>query len=181
VLILILGGARSGKSRYAQSLALGLCPEPWYVATSRLWDDDHRARIERHRKERGAAFHTVEAELDLCGLPLAGKVAVIDCVTLWLSNLIADYQGDVERCRAFAEQQVDGLAAQRDSTLLVVSNELGQSLHAPTELGRKFVDLQGLLNQYIAARAEAVVLLVAGIPLYVKGAAPAANPGEPQR
>jgi adenosylcobinamide kinase/adenosylcobinamide-phosphate guanylyltransferase len=180
VLTLILGGARSGKSRYAQALARSLSAEPWYVATSRLWDDDHRARIERHREERGGTFHTVEAELDLCAVPLAGKVAVIDCVTLWLSNLIADYQGDVERCRDFAEQQVDGLVSRRDATLLIVSNELGQSLHAPTELGRKFVDLQGLVNQYIAARADAVVLLVAGIPLYVKGAAPTPSPSTPQ-
>jgi adenosylcobinamide kinase / adenosylcobinamide-phosphate guanylyltransferase len=174
--ILILGGARSGKSRYAQELAQRLSPAPWYVATSRVWDEDHRARIERHKRERGSAFHTVEAELDLAALPLAGRVAVIDCVTLWLSNFFHDSDGDLEGSRARAEQQIDALVGAPDSTLLVVSNELGMSLHAPTEVGRKFVDLQGLVNQYLAARARAVVLMVAGIPHYVKGSAPTVAP-----
>ena len=175
-MILILGGARSGKSRYAQELAQRLSPAPWYVATSRVWDDDHRARIERHKLERGRSFHTVEAELELAALPLAGRVVVIDCVTLWLSNFFHDSDGDVEGSRARAERQIDALVATPDSTLLVVSNELGMSLHAPTELGRKFVDLQGLVNQYIAARARAVVLMVAGIPHYVKGTPPSVEP-----
>jgi adenosylcobinamide kinase / adenosylcobinamide-phosphate guanylyltransferase len=170
--ILILGGARSGKSRYAQELARQLSARPWYVATSRVWDEDHRARIERHRRERGSDFHTVEAELELAALPLDGQVAVIDCVTLWLSNFVHDSNADFEGCRARAERQVDALLAKPGSTLLVVSNELGMSLHAPTELGRKFADLQGLVNQYIARRAAAVVLMVAGIPHYVKGSAP---------
>jgi adenosylcobinamide kinase/adenosylcobinamide-phosphate guanylyltransferase len=175
-MILILGGARSGKSRYAQELAKLLSPTPWYVATSRVWDDDHRARIERHKRERGSEFRTLEAELDLAALPLEGKVAVIDCVTLWLSNFFHDSDGDVEGTRARAEQQIDALLAQPGSTLLVVSNELGMSLHAPTELGRKFVDVQGLVNQYIAARSSAVVLMVAGIPHYVKGTPPTVEP-----
>jgi adenosylcobinamide kinase/adenosylcobinamide-phosphate guanylyltransferase len=170
--ILILGGARSGKSRYAQELARGLSPRPWYVATSRAWDDDHRARIERHQRERGSDFHTVEAELELGALPLEGQVAVIDCVTLWLTNLLHDSSGDVESCRARAEREIDLLCAKVGGTLLVVSNELGMSLHATTELGRKFVDLQGQVNQHIARRAEAVVLMVAGIPHYIKGTAP---------
>lgn len=175
-MILILGGARSGKSRYAQQLAQRLSPAPWYVATSRVWDDDHRARIERHQRERGSTFHTLEAEVDLAALPLEGRVAVIDCVTLWLSNFFHDSAGDVEGSRERAERQIDALASKRGSTLLIVSNELGMSLHAPTELGRKFVDLQGLVNQYIAARANAVVLMVAGIPQYVKGAPPTVEP-----
>jgi adenosylcobinamide kinase/adenosylcobinamide-phosphate guanylyltransferase len=174
--ILILGGARSGKSRYAQELARQLSPRPWYVATSRTWDDDHRARIERHRRERGDDFHTVEAELDLGSLPLEGQVVVVDCVTLWLSNFFHDSNADVEGCLASAERHIDALLAKADSTLLLVSNELGMSLHAPTELGRKFVDLQGLVNQYIARRAAAVVLMVAGIPHYVKGCAPTVDP-----
>jgi adenosylcobinamide kinase/adenosylcobinamide-phosphate guanylyltransferase len=174
--ILILGGARSGKSRYAQELAQRLSPAPWYVATSRVWDDDHRARIERHKRERGSTFHTLEAELDLAALPLAGHVVVIDCVTLWLSNYFHDSDGDVEASRARAERQIDALVDTPGSTLLLVSNELGMSLHAPTELGRKFVDLQGVVNQYIAARARAGVLMGAGIPHYVKGSAPTVEP-----
>lgn len=169
---LIIGGARSGKSRYAQRLALDLSPRPLYVATSRVWDDDHQQRIERHRRDRGPEWRTVECELDLGALELESEVAVLDCVTLWLSNFFADEGGDTERCLARASRELDRLLAQREARLLVVTNELGHGLHASTEVGRKFADLQGLVNQYIAARAEAVVLMVAGIPHYVKGQAP---------
>ena len=171
---LVLGGARSGKSRHAQALARALSPHPVYVATSRVWDADHAARIERHRRERGPEWRTIECELELASLELRGEVAVIDCVTLWLSNFFADLGSDVEPSLARARAQIDQLAA-LDATLIVVSNELGQGLHAPTELGRKFTDLQGLVNQHIAARAENVAWMVAGIPCYVKGRAPHAG------
>jgi adenosylcobinamide kinase / adenosylcobinamide-phosphate guanylyltransferase len=170
-LTLILGGARSGKSRHAQALALGLTPRPLYVATSRAWDEDHQRRIDRHRRERGPEWRTIECELELASLDLDGEVAVIDCVTLWLSNFFADGEADVDPCLERARLQIDQLA-QRQAQLLIVSNELGQGLHASTEVGRKFADLQGLVNQHIAARAENVALMVAGIPHYVKGQAP---------
>jgi adenosylcobinamide kinase / adenosylcobinamide-phosphate guanylyltransferase len=172
----VLGGARSGKSRHAQALALSLSARPVYVATSRVWDSDHAERIERHRRERGPEWRTIECELELDGLEteLTGEVAVIDCVTLWLSNFFADLGSDVEQSLLRARAQIDRLAAFR-ATLIVVSNELGQGLHAPTEVGRKFTDLQGLVNQHVAARAENVAWMVAGIPLYVKGRAPGAG------
>lgn len=170
-LTLVIGGARSGKSRYAQSLALALTSRPLYIATSRHWDDDHRARIERHRRDRGPEWRTIECEIALGSLELRGEVAVIDCVTLWLSNLFHDSGGDVEGPLARARAEIDQLAA-ADARLIVVTNELGQSLHAPTEAGRRFTDLQGLTNQYIASRADVVVLMTAGIPVYVKGQAP---------
>jgi adenosylcobinamide kinase/adenosylcobinamide-phosphate guanylyltransferase len=170
---LVLGGARSGKSRHAQALARALSPAPLYVATSRVWDADHAARIERHQRERGPEWHTIECELELgaLGAQLRGQVAVIDCVTLWLSNFFADLGVDVERCLERARAEIDALVA-IDATLIIVSNELGQGLHAPTEIGRKFTDLSGLVNQYIAARAENVAWMVAGLPLYVKGRDP---------
>ena len=171
MITLLLGGARSGKSRYALELARRLSPRPLFVATSRPWDAEHRARIERHQRERGPEWRSLECELDLASLELDGEVAVIDCVTLWLSNFFSDENADVERCLGRARPMIDRLAERR-AELLVVSNELGQSLHAPTELGRKFVDLQGLVNQYIAARADNVAWMVAGIAHYVKGQAP---------
>jgi adenosylcobinamide kinase/adenosylcobinamide-phosphate guanylyltransferase len=170
---LVLGGARSGKSRHAQALALALSRRPLYVATSRVWDDDHAERIARHRRERGPEWRTVECELDLASLALAGEVAVIDCVTLWLSNFFADLGSDVDVCLGKAKAHIAALE-KVDATLLIVSNELGQGLHAPTELGRKFTDLQGLVNQHIAEHAENVAWMVAGIPHYVKGQAPRA-------
>lgn len=173
-LTLVIGGARSGKSRHAQALALALSPRPIYVATSRIWDDDHAARIARHRRERGPEWRSVECELELAALDLAGEVAVIDCVTLWLSNFFADLGADVERCLERARAQIDQLAL-IPATLIIVSNELGQGVHAPTEVGRKFTDLQGLVNQHVAARADNVAWMVAGIPCYVKGKAPSAG------
>lgn len=174
-LTLVLGGARSGKSRHAQALARALSPHPIYVATSRVWDADHAARIERHRRERGPEWRTLECELQLgsLGPALSGQVAVIDCVTLWLSNYFADHGVDVDRCLELASAEIDALA-QLDATLIIVSNELGQGLHAPTEIGRKFADLSGLVNQHIAARAANVAWMVAGIPQYVKGRDPSA-------
>jgi adenosylcobinamide kinase / adenosylcobinamide-phosphate guanylyltransferase len=168
---LVLGGARSGKSRHAQALALALSARPLYVATSRVWDGDHAERIARHRRERGPEWRSIECELDLASLPLAGEVAVIDCVTLWLSNFFADLGADVGSCLERARAQIDRLAA-LDATLIIVSNELGQGVHAPTEIGRKFTDLSGLVNQHVAARATNVAWMVAGIPQYVKGRAP---------
>ena len=171
MITLVLGGTRSGKSRYALQLARQLSARPLYVATSRPWDADHQARIARHQRERGPEWTTVECEQALDTLALDGEVAVIDCMTLWLSNFFSDHEGDVERCLERARAIIDVLA-QRRATLLLVSNELGQSLHAPSEVGRKFVDLQGWVNQHIAERAANVAWMVAGIAHYVKGAAP---------
>jgi adenosylcobinamide kinase/adenosylcobinamide-phosphate guanylyltransferase len=171
-LTLVIGGARSGKSRHAQALALALSPRPLYVATSRVWDEGHAERIARHRRDRGPEWRTVECELELAALELAGEVAVIDCVTLWLSNFFSDLDADVERCLELARAQIDQLAQKPAIAVIIVSNELGQGVHAPTEVGRKFTDLQGLVNQHIAARADSVAWMVAGIPCYVKGKAP---------
>jgi adenosylcobinamide kinase/adenosylcobinamide-phosphate guanylyltransferase len=168
---LVLGGTRSGKSRHAQTLALALTRRPIYVATSRVWDDDHAQRIARHRRERGPEWKTTECELELASLALAGEVAVIDCVTLWLTNFFTDLDGDMDRCLERAKAQIDQLAT-LDAQLIMVSNELGQGLHAASELGRKFADLQGLVNQHLAAHAQNVAWMIAGIPHYVKGRAP---------
>ncbi|MFC1641493.1 bifunctional adenosylcobinamide kinase/adenosylcobinamide-phosphate guanylyltransferase [Myxococcota bacterium] len=170
---LIVGGARSGKSRYAQQLALELWNTPIYVATSREWDDDHRARIERHRRERSTAWSTVEEQRNLADLPWDDPqvVVVVDCITLWLTNLFCDGGNHVESALSEARQQIDTIAT-RSAHWLLVSNELGMGVHAATDLGRKFADLQGWVNQHAAAQAQAVALMVAGIPLYVKGAAP---------
>lgn len=170
-LTFVLGGARSGKSRYATELAKRLSPRPVYVATSRVWDDDHRRRIERHQRDRGPEWRLMEEPKHLSRVAIEGEVVVIDCVTLWLTNFFVDDGHDVERTLAVAGDEFERML-QRDNHYIVVSNELGQGLHAPTELGRKFTDLQGFMNQKIAARADRVVLMVAGIPLFVKGAAP---------
>jgi len=167
VLYYISGGQRSGKSRYAQDLALQLSPSPVYLATSRAWDDDHRQRIARHVADRDARWTTLEEEKYLSRLDLGGRVVVLDCVTLWLTNFFTDAKYDVETALHQAQQEFDKLR-QQDCTLLVISNEIGMGLHAPTEAGRKFTDLQGWLNQYIAQRADRAIFMVSGLPLTVK-------------
>ena len=163
----ISGGQRSGKSRYAQDLALRLSPNPVYLATSRSWDDDHRQRIARHVADRDARWTTLEEEKYPSRLDLAGRVVVLDCVTLWLTNFFTDAEYDVETALLQAQQEFDKLR-QQDCTLLIISNEIGMGLHASTEAGRKFTDLQGWLNQYIAQRADRAVFIVSGLPLVVK-------------
>jgi adenosylcobinamide kinase/adenosylcobinamide-phosphate guanylyltransferase len=167
---LVLGGARSGKSRFATHLGRSLSDSPVYLATSRRWDDDHTRRIERHRAERGPEWQTIEEEKTLSGGAVLGRVVVVDCVTLWLTNLLLDEPRDPERTAADARAELDRCFAQ-DATWFFVSNEVGLGVHPPTELGRRFADLQGFVNQHIAARADWVVLMVAGIPLPVKGSA----------
>lgn len=168
---LLIGGARSGKSRHAMARALEAAARgaarPLYVATSRAWDADHQARIARHRAERGPEWESVEEEVTLSALPLTGRVVVVDCLTLWLTNIFLDAGSKLEPALEVAKAELDRLAA-IDATLLLVTNEIGQGVHAETEIGRKFVDLQGFVNQHAARLCDEVLLMVAGIPLTVK-------------
>jgi adenosylcobinamide kinase / adenosylcobinamide-phosphate guanylyltransferase len=175
-LIFITGGARSGKSRYAQDLALQWSPSPVYIATARKWDGDFGERIRRHQSERDERWTSIEEEKALGQLELAGKVAVIDCITLWLTNFFIDTGYDVDACLQACKKEIDELARQ-EATLIIVSNEIGMGVHAETETGRKFTDLQGWMNQYIAARAGKVILMVSGIPFTIKDNPGIAQPG----
>ena len=166
-LTLVLGGARSGKSRYAESLITAQAP-PWiYVATAQAGDDEMAERIAAHRVRRDAGWETVEAPHDLAGA-LDGAPAharlLVDCVTLWLSNRMladADLEREIER--------VEDALARRAGMTVLVSNEVGYGIVPDNALARRFRDLQGRVNQRLAARADRVVLLVAGLPLVVKG------------
>lgn len=167
ILTFITGGARSGKSRYAQELALQKSEQPVYVATARIWDADFMERIDRHRQERDSRWTTLEEEKQLSRLPLDGQVAVIDCVTLWITNFFSDSHYDGESCLKACQQEFDKLM-QLDTELIIISNEIGMGLHADTESGRKFTDLHGWVNQYIAARADRVIFMISGLPLTIK-------------
>ena len=165
-LTLVLGGARSGKSRHAENLIAGL-PPPWlYVATAEARDAEMAERIALHRERRGDAWRTVEAPQDL---PRAlqsidgGRPVLVDCLTLWLSNrMLAD--ADLEAEATLLEAALAG----RQAPVIVVSNEVGYGIVPDNPLARRFRDLQGRLNQRIAARADRVILMVAGLPLVVK-------------
>jgi adenosylcobinamide kinase/adenosylcobinamide-phosphate guanylyltransferase len=170
MIVLVLGGARSGKSRHAQQMARLRTPSPVMLATSRAWDDDHAARIARHKTDRGPEWTTIEENKAIARPDLAGRVVVVDCVTLWLTNLCSDAKWDASAAHDAASAELRRAFA-IDATWIFVSNELGMAPHAATEAARKFVDVQGFVNQEIAERADAVILMVAGIALAVKGSA----------
>lgn len=165
-LTLVLGGARSGKSRYAEGLIAALSP-PWiYVATAEPRDEEMRARIAGHRARRGPSWQTVEAPRELAeAVALAQPAPVlVDCLTLWLSNLMLA-SVDIDAAIVQLERSLEATA----TPVVLVSNEVGSGIVPEHPLGREFRDLQGALNQRMAARADRVVLMVAGLPLAVKG------------
>ena len=165
-LTLVLGGARSGKSRYAESLVTAL-PAPWiYVATGEARDAEMAERIAAHQARRGAGWRTLETPRDVVGALTAHGTTplLVDCLTLWLANALlasADVDAEIEHLEVALEQAA--------APLVLVANEVGFGIVPDNALGRRFRDLQGLLNQRIAARADRVVLVVAGLPLTIKG------------
>jgi adenosyl cobinamide kinase/adenosyl cobinamide phosphate guanylyltransferase len=162
----ILGGARSGKSRYAEKLIAAM-PPPWaYVATAAAGDEEMAVRIGIHRARRGPSWQTTEAPRDLAAALGACKAmpVLVDCLTLWLSNLMLAHE-DIDAETARLEQALASAAA----PVVLVANEVGYGIVPEHALGRRFRDAQGVLNQRIAALADRVVLVVAGLPLAVKG------------
>ncbi|MEN8122153.1 MAG: bifunctional adenosylcobinamide kinase/adenosylcobinamide-phosphate guanylyltransferase [Bacteroidota bacterium] len=166
-IIFITGGQRSGKSNYAQKLAESQSENPIYLATARKWDKDFEARIERHQNDRNNQWHTIEEEKELGKLKLEGKTLVLDCITLWLTNIYHDNQFDLEISLEYAKKQWEQFVNQ-GFNLIVVSNELGMGVHPENEVARKFADLQGWMNQFIAKSSDDVYLMVSGIPMQVK-------------
>lgn len=163
----ITGGQRSGKSSYAQKLALELSNNPIYLATARYWDGDFRNRIARHQADRDERWENIEEEKYVSQLDFTGRVVVMDCVTLWLNNFFVDTKNDVDACLEQAKTEIDGLS-QQAATFIIISNEIGMGVHSHHESGRKFTDLQGWVNQYIAQKADKAILMVSGLPLNLK-------------
>ncbi len=165
MLALVLGGARSGKSRQAEALLSDLA-SPWrYLATGQAWDDEMRDRIAAHRDRRDGRWQTVEVPLHLpAALDAAGSDPVlVDCLTLWLTNLLLG-EHDIEQAMSAL---MDALARRRAPTVLVGS-EVGLGIVPENALARRFRDEAGLLHQRVAAMADRVVLVVAGLPLVLK-------------
>ena len=166
---LILGGARSGKSRHAEELATSLSDHPTYVATAPLIDNDHEwlARIERHREERGTHWQVIEEELALTRVLKAQdgleSVVLIDCLTLWLSNLIFSGREIEDEVELLCE-----LLPMLIGEVILVANEVGMGLVPENAEGRAFRDAQGRLNQRLAATADRVEFIAAGLPICLK-------------
>ena len=166
-IILITGGSRSGKSSYAEQLALSLSDAPVYLATARIWDDEFRERVRRHQERRGPQWTNLEEEKYLSRHDLTGRVAVVDCMTLWATNFFFDLDSDVDAALAALTAEFDRFTSQ-DATFLFVTNEIGMGGVSDNAVQRHFTDLQGWMNQYVASHADEVILMVSGIPVKIK-------------
>ncbi len=163
-LTLLLGGARSGKTRHAETLIKAL-PQPWtYIATAEIWDEEMRERISRHQADRSEkGWLTVEAPVDLWQALETSNAVLLDCLTLWLTNLMLGGH-DIEAAVDRLETALKG----RTAPTFLVANEVGLGIVPDNKLARDFRDHAGRLHQRLAARADRVILMVAGLPLLVK-------------
>lgn len=168
-IILITGGQRSGKSSYAEQLALQLSPHPVYLATARIWDEEFRERVRKHQERRGDEWTNIEEEKQLSRHDFTGRVVLIDCVTLWSTNFFFDLQSETEKALAALQEEFDRLTRQ-EATFIFVTNEIGSGAVSDNAIQRRFTDLQGWINQYIARQANRVILMVSGIPVTIKDA-----------
>ena len=165
-IILITGGQRSGKSRQAEQMALSLASNPVYVATAHIWDDEFRERVRKHQERRGPQWTNIEEEKYLSIHDLTERVVVIDCVTLWLTNFFFE-TSDVDQTLEAVKQEFDRFTS-HDATYIFVTNEIGSGGVSENAIQRKFTDLEGWMNQYIASKADEVILMVSGIAVKIK-------------
>lgn len=165
-IILITGGQRSGKSSEAERLALSLTENPVYMATAHIWDEEFRQRVVKHQQRRGPQWTNIEEEKLLSRHDLTGRVVVIDCMTLWLTNFFFE-TSDVDQTLEAVKTEFDRFTA-HDATYIFVTNEIGSGGVSENAIQRKFTDLEGWMNQYIASKADEVILMVSGIPIKIK-------------
>lgn len=167
----ILGGTRSGKSRLGEQTALNLSPSPAYIATARAGDAEMKKRIAEHKASRSDKFTTFEEPLDLAkairGAALEHDVVLVDCLTLWLSNLMFSEAGPLDKG---ISELLAVLEKTSTAKIILISNEVGQGIVPDNRLAREFRDNAGLMHQRVASVCENVVFVTAGLPLVLKGA-----------
>jgi len=172
-IILITGGQRSGKSRHAEELALSLTENPVYIATAHIWDDEFRLRVQRHQERRGRRWSNIEEEKYLSRHCIYNKVAVIDCITLWCTNFFfnreagGNRQPTVDEALDAVKQEFDRFISQ-DAVFIFVTNEIGSGGVSENTVQRRFTDMLGWMNQYVAEHADEVILMVSGIAVKIK-------------
>ncbi len=188
-IILVTGGQRSGKSLFAERMAKSLSASPVYVATAHVEDEEFRERVRIHQERRGPEWTTIEEEKYLSRHTVEGRVVLVDCCTLWLTNFFVKPNEQSDACISSAmakkrrmesnffseasplsliEAEFDRLTAQ-EATFIFVTNEIGLGGTSANEVQRRFTDLLGAFNQYVAARADEVYLLVSGLSIKLKG------------
>ena len=176
--VLVTGGARSGKSTFAEKLALKLCAEPThrvYLATAQAFDEEMKQRIKAHQERRKNLFVTLEEPVELgivlqkaCFQLEENGVILVDCLTVWTSNLLY-YKREKEAEKLYSS--LEQIATKPNCDLILVTNETGLGIVPDNELSRRFRDLAGIINQKVASLASNVVFTVCGIPMYIKGEA----------
>lgn len=188
---MITGGERSGKSMYAEQTALALSSNPVYVATARIWDEEFRQRVRIHKERRGTQWTNIEEEKFLSRHKLEGRVVLVDCITLWTTNFFFDYQPQDTAPDTTGGETIEARRAQdgirqveetlrnvkeefmrftdQDATFIFVTNEIGMGGVSANEVQRRFTDALGWINQFVAAQADEVYLMVSGIPVKIKG------------
>jgi len=172
-IILITGGQRSGKSEHAERMALTLSDNPVYMATAHIWDEEFRQRVLRHQERRGPQWTNIEEERLLSRHQLTGRVVLVDCLTLWCTNFFFDSskpdssQPTAEEALQAVKQEFDRFTSQ-NATFIFVTNEIGSGGVSADAVQRRFTDLMGWMNQYVASRADEVILMVSGIPVKIK-------------
>jgi adenosylcobinamide kinase/adenosylcobinamide-phosphate guanylyltransferase len=180
-IILVTGGQRSGKSTYAEKMALDLSGDNKcvYMATAKVWDDEFAKRVALHKQRRGEQWINIEEEKFLSKHNVAGKVVLVDCVTLWSTNFFFEIstsqenessseKGNVVKRSLEAVKDEFDKFTQQDATFVFVTNEIGLSGVSENKIQRQFTDLLGWLNQYIASKADDVYFMVSGIPIKIK-------------
>ena len=165
---MVTGGQRSGKSVFAENMALDKSPHPTYLATARVFDDEMRKRVKIHQKRRGGHWRNIEVPLSIEALEFSqDEVVLVDCLTFWATNWLFDKNENIDEALNALKNQIE-LLTDSGVTLIIVTNEIGLGGISPNSLQRKFADLQGMINQYVSSIADEVYMVVSGIPLKIK-------------
>lgn len=172
-LVLVTGGARSGKSGLAIDIAEKSGGWPVYIATATAGDPEMAERIKKHRRERGSSWTTIEEPLDLrrvlAAMTRGENAVVLDCLTLWLTNIMMEDEEDFELAADILSRELAKKLRELGGTVVVVSNEVGMGLVPDNQLARRFRDMAGQVNNLFARTADEVYLVVSGLPVKLKG------------
>lgn len=166
--VIVTGGQRSGKSLFAESLALSLADKPVYLATARIYDAEMQHRVEEHKRRREAKWKNIESPLYISGHSFSkNDVVLVDCITMLATNWFLEKNESIEETLIALKEEINLLMAS-DATFIIVTNEIGLGGISGNEMLRKFVDVQGEINQYVASLADEVYMMISGIPIKIK-------------
>lgn len=166
-IIMVTGGQRSGKSEFAEHTALSLSSSPVYLATAQPYDDEFRHRVRLHQLRRGPEWTNIEEQLYLADHDLSSRTVLVDCVTMWATNIFFQCGEDIDKALDMFRKEFDRLLT-IDSTFIFVTSEIGLGGTSENAMQRHFTDLLGLVNRHVARHADDVYLLISGIDLKIK-------------